>query len=416
LDKRIKRLKLTKRWSTDAEGRTLRLYGDFLIASAAITNPPPRPKKIAVIDIGSNTVRIEIYDCTRLPPKLLYEDGEACALGSDMSPNDKDPKLSEKGKTETLKLLKKFRKNIKSFDVDTVVAVGTEALRAVQHTPEGKAFLKEAEEALGHPINVINKNEEALLTGKATLYAHHNANGIVIGMGGASTEVLKMKNGKVIKHKTLRIGTLSSLKASEGDVTVAAEITLEHLRTIPWFPNGRNRLTQRKGLYFVGGSYRGTARLELTRAHEGINLDSPFLGGGPTLIYGNEKEHEALEFLSKMNARDIRTYVNLLAVRKFGKEEFLGDEEETLTKKVGLKDLRKWRKSDNYSDWTSSDDYKAWRKSDQYKVWKRRIISRDRLIPLVAKSVQSLCKHLQPHEITICKQGLREAVVGLEIG
>lgn len=213
-----------------------------------------KPDRLAVVDIGSNSVRLVLYKLRSQNYKSILDKKTTCRLALDMQ-HDK-PRLNARGMAMTLKTLKNFRKIIKKNKVTYVVAIGTAALRSVASTKEGQEFYKKAANALGHKIKIISGVEEARLTARGLMSHLPKAVGICGDLGGGSLELAAIKNGKILHTTTSALGTLTLLSETKGDALLTEFLTNQRLKKISWLQHAKGQT-----FYAIGGSWRGVGRI-----------------------------------------------------------------------------------------------------------------------------------------------------------
>jgi len=228
--------------------------------------------KVYVIDVGSGSLWIVVYDASVQPPRVRFEKKHVCALARDMDRSD--PKLDPAGMKAALEALRQYREMIEKDGDPLVFVVGTAALRAVEHTPAGKVFHAAACEALGRDIPIISEIEEARLTGVGVLVGIPNADGLFINMGGGSIEIGEIKQGVLTSNLvTFPIGHLTLATESQGNPLAAARIFRGYMDDVTWLANGEG-----KSLYLTGGTYRTLSRVMLDGTHD-IPVKSRFPHG-----------------------------------------------------------------------------------------------------------------------------------------
>jgi exopolyphosphatase/guanosine-5'-triphosphate,3'-diphosphate pyrophosphatase len=209
---------------------------------------------IAVVDIGSNSVRLAIYRCTGKKHALIFEKKAVCGLARGLS--SKHPKLDRTGITLTLRALRKFRRILKKRAPNKISAIGTAALRAVASSGAGKKFRRQAERALGHNITIISGRKEARLTARGVMSALPKVSGICGDLGGGSLELAEIWRGRVGHTATLALGSLTLITESKNDALKAEKILRERLDRVAWLGKAKDRT-----FYPIGGSWRAVARV-----------------------------------------------------------------------------------------------------------------------------------------------------------
>ncbi|HEY1614414.1 MAG TPA: Ppx/GppA family phosphatase [Rhizomicrobium sp.] len=215
-----------------------------------------RSAPFAVVDIGSNSVRLVIYESVSRTPAVVHNEKAICAIGRDMVTARR---LHEEGMRLALESLARFRLLTDAHRVDLRDAVATAAARDASN---GQEFVHRAQVALGAPIRVLSGEEEARLAAKGVLAGIPTADGLVADLGGGSLDMVTVKDGQTGGAMTLPFGPLRLLDAARGDPERARELVDASL--------GRVReLGPLKGrtLYAVGGVWRSFARVDM----EGLN-------------------------------------------------------------------------------------------------------------------------------------------------
>ena len=205
-----------------------------------------RVAPIAVIDIGSNSIRLVIYASGGRYPFPLFNERSNCRLGEGLGP---DRMLQPERISVALAALSRFAGIMKSMGVATIHAVATAAVRRASNAAE---FTTPAEAILGQPINVLSQSEEAHYVARGLTLNLPDATGLVADLGGGSLEVVALEGGQARHSTSFNFGHLSSVDTDEIDRALAAE---------PW-------LAARPGTYIygVGGSFRalGLAHIQQT--------------------------------------------------------------------------------------------------------------------------------------------------------
>ena len=202
--------------------------------------------RVAVIDIGSNSVRLVVYEKNGRYPTPLFDERSNCQLGAQL---DDTGHLKQDRIDATLVTITRFAAIIRAMDVSVCYPIATAAVRRAKN---GEAFYIPAEEILDMAIHILSQEDEANYVARGLTLNIPDADGLVADLGGGSIEIVSLKKG-VIRHGTsFNFGHLSDVNESE--ITKA-------LLSADWIA-GR----QAKRLYGVGGSFRafGAAFFERT--------------------------------------------------------------------------------------------------------------------------------------------------------
>ena len=139
----------------------------------------------AAVDAGSNSFHMMVANIVEGRIQIMDKLKETVRLAGGLDDNQK---LTDEASQRALDCLHRFGERIREIPRSNVRAVGTNTLRQVRNS---KAFLKKANQALGHPIEVISGREEARLIFLGVAYSNFNNSEqrLVIDIGGGSTEL-----------------------------------------------------------------------------------------------------------------------------------------------------------------------------------------------------------------------------------
>ena len=179
---------------------------------------PPQYRPVAVVDIGSNSVRLVVYDGLRRSPSPIFNEKILCGLGRGVATNGK---LAEEGITRAITALKRFRALARQIGAKHVFAVATAAAREALNGPQ---FIAKAEKALGCDIKVLTGKEEARYAALGVIAGIPGADGVAGDLGGGSLELIDIKDGKLRDGVTLPLGPLRLMDLSGGSIEKAREI------------------------------------------------------------------------------------------------------------------------------------------------------------------------------------------------
>ncbi|MCE9523495.1 MAG: Ppx/GppA family phosphatase [Alphaproteobacteria bacterium] len=216
---------------------------------------------VGVVDIGSNSVRLVVYDRLTRSPVSLFNEKSLCAIGRNMVTTGM---LDEAGSDAAIAALGRFREISAAVGVSSIEAVATAAVRDARN---GNEFVARARNALGAPIRILTGEEEARIAGEGVLAAIPDADGIVGDLGGGSLELSAITGGKQGAGYTLPFGPLRLMDICEGKIERARDIVDAGLHKIP----GLDKL-KGKALYAVGGVWRNIARIHMEDSQHPIRI------------------------------------------------------------------------------------------------------------------------------------------------
>ncbi|HTF98213.1 MAG TPA: Ppx/GppA phosphatase family protein [Cellvibrio sp.] len=178
---------------------------------------PPQASHIAAIDLGSNSFHMIIAQWDNGQLNLLDRLREPVRLGFGLQ---EDGTLSDESRDRALACMERFGECLRAYPSRSVRIVGTKTLRNVA---DSRQFLRDAEQRLGHPVEIISGDEEARLIylGVAHCIAPGKGHRIVMDIGGASTEVILGEGFKPLLKESLNMGCVALTKKffMEGKVT-----------------------------------------------------------------------------------------------------------------------------------------------------------------------------------------------------
>ena len=222
--------------------------------------------KQAVIDIGSNSMRLTVYETT--PPQIfrvLFKEKIMAGLAGYVEHNA----LSPDGIERAILGLLSFRATLSALDIKAVAVFATASLRNVKNTDQAVAAIQRA---TGYPIEVISGEDEALFGYAGAMQELHLTGGAFLDIGGASTEIVTFEDGKPVDFASFPIGSLSLYRRCVKKI-LPGDGSLKRLRQeiSKTIDVSEGALAPRALLVGVGGTAR--AALKLARHYYGISDD-----------------------------------------------------------------------------------------------------------------------------------------------
>ncbi len=208
--------------------------------------------RVAVIDLGSNSIRLVVYERASRSPVPIFNEKVLCGLGRRL---DRDGRLDPEGVRMALANLPRFVALSAEMEVARLDVLGTAAVRDAE---DGPAFVAEVERRCGVKVRVLSGAEEARLSALGLVAGTPEADGLMGDLGGGSLELVALDRGRPGTHATLPLGPLRLAAAAEGDRARARDIIARHLEGLSWL-----RGAQGRRFYAVGGSWRTLARIQM---------------------------------------------------------------------------------------------------------------------------------------------------------
>jgi len=216
-------------------------------------------ERIALIDVGSNTVRLVIFN---IDTDSFYDMNELqnIKVPARLVQYVEDGRMSDEGIQILIGLLESYLKIIEKYDVDRLIAVATAAVR---NSSNVKEIVNQVEEKTGLKLDVISEEQEAYFGNYAVRYTFNIYDGISVDIGGGSTEVTLFKNKEVVASHSFPFGAVSLMNQFFKDKghanKKAIKETRKHVRSafkeVDWLSNNRVPLIG------VGGSARNLAEV-----------------------------------------------------------------------------------------------------------------------------------------------------------
>jgi exopolyphosphatase/guanosine-5'-triphosphate,3'-diphosphate pyrophosphatase len=214
--------------------------------------PFPAPRDAAVIDIGSNSVRLVVYRLEGRAIWTVFNEKVLAGLGRDLA---KTGRLSPEGVIQTLQALKRFRAVLEAVNPAEVFAVATAAAREAQDGPD---FIRRVREETGFSVRVLTGEEEAHYAAVGVLAGTPDAEGVVGDLGGASLELIRLNATGAGQGVTLPLGPFSLAGPNGSGFDAERVRRLARERIAPVAADFRTET-----FHAVGGAWRNLALLHM---------------------------------------------------------------------------------------------------------------------------------------------------------
>jgi len=210
--------------------------------------------RVGVIDVGSNSVRLVVFDGAARSPAYFYNEKIMCALGAGLSQTGH---LNPEGRARAISAISRFAALAEGMGIPALTAVATAAVREAS---DGAAFREEVLAETGIKLWVIDGKEEARLSAQGVLLGWPGSYGLVCDIGGSSMELADLAEGRVGRRVTSALGPLKLREIKGGRKAVKAYVR----ETIARLHNEMGNTTGMR-LFLVGGSWRAIARVDMER-------------------------------------------------------------------------------------------------------------------------------------------------------
>lgn len=210
-------------------------------------------RRVAVIDVGSNSVRLVVFDGAARSPAYFFNEKLMCGLGAGLSETGI---LNPQGRERAIAALHRFTRLAVGMGATPIHTVATAAVREAS---DGADFVKQVQKETGLRLRVIDGDEEARLSAQGVLLGWPNAEGLMCDIGGSSMELSELTGGGIGACVTSPLGPLK-LRDIEGGRKARRKHIVNVVSGLV-DKVGKNH----KQLYLVGGSWRAIARLDMLR-------------------------------------------------------------------------------------------------------------------------------------------------------
>jgi exopolyphosphatase / guanosine-5'-triphosphate,3'-diphosphate pyrophosphatase len=234
--------------SANATGVKRRAVAAGSEAPGRLDHGPP----VAVIDIGSNSVRLVAYEGLSRSPNPIFNEKILAGLGREVQSTGL---LPGDAVDKALAALRRFRALCDTIGVEKLWVLATAACRDADN---GRAFIAEAERICRVKIDVLSGKREAKLSALGVVSGIYEPDGIVGDLGGGSLELVDVRGARVKAGVTLPLGSLALQDVSEGSLRKAEKVVKRELARAGDLAGGAGRT-----FYAVGGTWRALARLHI---------------------------------------------------------------------------------------------------------------------------------------------------------
>lgn len=207
---------------------------------------------IAVVDIGSNSVRLVVYERLVRSPTPLFNEKVLCGLGRGLASTGR---LGAEAVERALTALKRFRALATQMDVRAMHVMATAAVREAEN---GADFVAAAEAICAVPVEILSGAEEARRSACGVISGMWRPNGVAGDLGGGSLELVDVRGSTIGQGETLPLGGLRLQEISGSSPRKAARMVEEALSA-----SSVLRLLEGRSFYAVGGTWRSLARLHM---------------------------------------------------------------------------------------------------------------------------------------------------------
>ena len=222
------------------------------------TEPGNPDAHVAVVDLGSNSIRLVVYDRLSRAPLPRFNEKSLCRLGASL---DEEGNLGAEAMDCVSRALARFTAIARAMDVEAPSLIATESIR---NAPNGDAFRERLETESGLKVRILSGDDEARLAAMGVIAGFHEPNGLVGDLGGGSLEIAEVRGSNVGGARTsMPLGALHVARHMKEDAKAAKRFVDETLR------GGLGEIVPGADFHVVGGGWRALAKVHLaSREHE----------------------------------------------------------------------------------------------------------------------------------------------------
>lgn len=216
-------------------------------------------RQAAVIDVGSNSVRLVVYRVDGRALWTIYNEKVVAGLGKDLTATRR---LSPEGVETAVGALRRFRAVLDGWRADEVTACATAAVR---EAADGNAFLKRVTEETGLQVRILSGEEEARYAALGVVCGQPDADGVVGDLGGSSLELVRLNGFNNIEGATLPLGPFALGAPKPLNLDRTRRVIDDHLSPLA------NRYASPE-FHAVGGAWRNLALLHMQLANYPLHV------------------------------------------------------------------------------------------------------------------------------------------------
>jgi exopolyphosphatase/guanosine-5'-triphosphate,3'-diphosphate pyrophosphatase len=224
--------------------------------------PPPDLPRCGVVDLGSNSVRLVVFEGHSRNPAAIFNEKAVLRLGRGLQSTGR---LNEEGMTQAFTVMHRYHAVARAMGAHPFEVLATAAVRDAENGPAFVAALQNRMPDV--PIRVLSGTQEAEFSAEGVVCGIPAANGILADIGGGSLEVVKLNAGTRGLSQTLRLGVIRLAERSGNDPIRARAIAEADMAEVPWLGEAAGL-----ELYLVGGAWRALARIHMAQTNYPLRM------------------------------------------------------------------------------------------------------------------------------------------------
>lgn len=207
---------------------------------------------IAIIDIGSNSVRLVVYEHIGRAATPLFNEKELCGLGRGVATRGR---LDPEAMATALTAIRRFAALCEQMRVTSLHVLATAAVREASN---GGDFIASVQAITRTSVAMLSGAEEARLSALGVVSGFHKPDGVAGDLGGGSLEIVDITGSRIGDGETFPLGGIRLEEAADRSLKKADKIAAEALASSAVLAKGKGR-----SFYAIGGTWRSLARLHM---------------------------------------------------------------------------------------------------------------------------------------------------------
>jgi exopolyphosphatase/guanosine-5'-triphosphate,3'-diphosphate pyrophosphatase len=218
--------------------------------------------RCAVVDLGSNSVRLVVFEGLSRNPVAIFNEKAVLRLGRGLQSSGL---LNEEGVEQAFTVMNRYYAVARAMGAAPLEVLATAAVRDASN---GAAFVAGLRARMpGVAIHILSGEQEAALSAAGVICGIPSADGVLADIGGGSLEVVRLRHGEPGEARTLPLGVIRLAERSGGDMVRARALAEADLAGVPWLAEADGR-----DLYLVGGAFRALARVHMAQTGYPLNI------------------------------------------------------------------------------------------------------------------------------------------------
>ncbi len=224
--------------------------------------PQATTPRCAVVDLGSNSVRLVVFEGAGRTPSVIFNEKAVLRLGRGLQSTGR---LNEEGMAQALMVMRRYYAIARAMRAEPFEVLATAAVRDASN---GAPFVAGLQERMpGVAIRILSGEQEAAFAAEGLLCGIPDANGLLADIGGGSLEVVRLVHGHPGEARTLPLGLIRLAERAGGDPARARALAEADLAGVPWLSGAAGL-----DLHLVGGAWRALARVHIAQSGYPLNI------------------------------------------------------------------------------------------------------------------------------------------------